>query len=62
MLKKVSSTNPRDARLAVPLRRTLLSPQENSSLQLALVVAKKLRFPSSPAMTDPFIAATATLK
>ena len=60
MQNAASRTSPRDASPAVTLRRTLQEVPENSSPLLALTVARKLRFPSSPLTTDLFTAASAT--
>ena len=60
MLKRVTPTSPRDARLAATLRRTQTVPQDSISMLPAASAVLRLSSLLSPRATSPFIAALAS--
>ena len=62
MQRRASRTNPRDARHAATREKMQVVNPEKCSQQHVLTAEKKLRFLSSPAMTDLYTAASALLQ
>jgi hypothetical protein len=61
MQKRVSRMNPRDAKLAVMLRKTETKDPENSTKQFVQTVAEQLKFLSFLQRANLYTVAIATL-